>query len=71
MYDGNKNGKTDLGLLTSAPFLAFTDVFIDAKTPNFVELSLTPGSEEPSSMNNKVIISNWPSNGALLNVMFQ
>jgi hypothetical protein len=71
MYDANKNGKTDLGLVYSAPFLAFTDVFVDAKTPQFVELSLTPGSEEPSTMNNKVIISNWPSNGALLNVMFQ
>ena len=71
MYDGNKNGKTDLGLIASAPFLSFTDVFIDAKTPNLVQLSLTPGSEEPSSMNNTVIVSNWPSDGALLNVMFQ
>jgi hypothetical protein len=71
MYDGNKNGKTDLGLLTSAPFLSFTDVFVSAKTPRLVEVSLTPGSEEPTSMNNKVIVSNWPSDGALLNVMFQ
>jgi Lipase C-terminal domain len=71
MYDGNKNGKTDLGLLASAPFLSFTDVFIDARTPQLVELSLTPGSEEPSSMNNKVIVSNWPSDGALINVIFQ
>jgi hypothetical protein len=71
MYDGNKNGKTDLGLLTSAPFLSFTDVYINAKTPNLVALSLTPGSEEPASMNNTVIVSNYPSSGALLNVMFQ
>ncbi len=71
MYDGNKNGKSDLGLLTSGPFLSFTDVFIDAKTPRLVELSLTPGSEEPSSMNQKIVISNYASNSALLNVMFQ
>jgi hypothetical protein len=71
MYDGNKNGKTDLGLLTSAPFLSFTDVFIDAKTPNFVELSLTPGSEEPASIGNKIVVSNYASSSALLNVMFQ
>jgi pimeloyl-ACP methyl ester carboxylesterase len=71
MYDANKNSKTDLGLLTSAPFLSFTDVFVDAKTPSLVELSLTPGSEEPSSMGNKIVISNYPSDGALINVMFQ
>jgi hypothetical protein len=44
--DANKNGRTDLGLSASAPFIAFTDVFIDATTPKFVTLSLTPGSED-------------------------
>jgi pimeloyl-ACP methyl ester carboxylesterase len=71
MYDANNNMKTDLGLVNSGPFLSFTDVFIDARTPNLVALSLTPGSEEPATVNKTVVISNWPSSGALLNVMFQ
>jgi pimeloyl-ACP methyl ester carboxylesterase len=71
MYDANKNGKSDLGLITSGPFLSFTDVFVSAKTPNFVELSLTPGSEDPATMNDKIVISNYPSDGALINIFFQ
>jgi hypothetical protein len=71
LYDGNKNGKSDFGLITSGPFLSFTDVFLDAKTPRLDELVLTPGSEDPMTTMNKLIISNWPSDGALLNVFFQ
>lgn len=71
MYDANKNGKSDLGLVTSGPFLSFTDVFVDAKTPKFVELSLTPGSEDPSIVGEKIVISNWPSNSAQMVATFQ
>jgi hypothetical protein len=71
MYDANKNGKSDLGLVTSGPFLSFTDVFVDAKTPKFVELSLTPGSEDPSIVDEKIVISNWPSNNAQMIATFQ
>src|SRR6185503_9961414 len=39
MYDANTSGVTDHGLVHSAPFIAFTDVFIDASTPKFVDLS--------------------------------
>lgn len=71
LEDKNKNGKSDLGLVDSTSFIAFTDVFIDAKTPNLVGFSLTPGSEDPNIMNNQAVISNWPSSGALINVFFQ
>jgi pimeloyl-ACP methyl ester carboxylesterase len=71
MYDANKNGKSDFGLVYSGPFLSFTDVFLDAKTPRLDELVLTPGSEDPMTTMNKLVISNWPSDGALLNVFFQ
>jgi hypothetical protein len=53
------------------PFLAFTDVFMDSSTPAFVELTLTPGSEEPSVTAQKIKISNWPSSDALILAMFQ
>jgi hypothetical protein len=71
MYDANKNGKSDLGLVTSGPFLSFTDVFVDSKTPKLVELSLTPGSEDPSIVGEKVVISNWPSSEAQMIATFQ
>jgi len=71
MYDANKNGKSDLGLVTSGPFLSFTDVFVDAKTPKLVELSLTAGSEDPSVVGSKVVISNWPSDQAQMIATFQ
>jgi len=71
MYDANTNGSTDLGLAASGPFIAFTDVFMDASTPQFVELSFTAGSEDASIVDNKVRISNFPSSDALLLAMFQ
>ena len=71
MYDANENRQTDLGLVYSAPFLAFTDVFMDASTPQFVALSFTPGSEESASVGDPLTISNWPSADALVSVMFQ
>jgi hypothetical protein len=71
MYDANQNMKTDLGLVDSSPFLAFTDVYMQASTPSFVELSFTAGSEDSASVGNKATVSNWPSSDALMVVMFQ
>jgi hypothetical protein len=71
MYDANTNGQTDLGLAYSTFFIAFTDVFMDATTPKFVELSFTPGSEDSASVGNRVKIPNWPSSDAQVLVMFQ
>ncbi len=71
LEDKNKNGMSDLGLVDSTYFIAFTDVFIDAKTPNQVQLSFTAGSEDTAVVGDTVVISNWPSSGALMNVFFQ
>jgi pimeloyl-ACP methyl ester carboxylesterase len=71
LEDKNKNGKTDLGLVDETAFIAFTDVFIDAKTPNFVGFSLTPGSEDPTIVGTQAVISNYPSSGAIISVFFQ
>jgi pimeloyl-ACP methyl ester carboxylesterase len=71
MEDKNKNGKTDLGLVDSAAFIAFTDVFIDAKTPNLVELTFTPGSEDTTVVDQKAVFSNWPSTNQIINLTFQ
>ena len=71
LEDKNKNGKSDLGLVDSAPFIAFTDVFMSAATPNFVQMKFTPGLEDMDTVGNTAVISNWPSNGALINVFFQ
>ncbi len=71
MEDKNGNGKSDLGLVDSAPFIAFTDVFMDATTPAFIEMSFTPGLEDTDTVKNSVVISNWPSKSALINVFFQ
>ncbi len=71
LEDANKNGQSDLGLVYSTSFIAFSDVFMDAKTPNLIELTFTPGSEDSASTGNKIVISNWPSSGALVNAFFQ
>jgi len=71
LEDKNNNGKSDLGLVDSTSFIAFTDVFIDATTPSFVGLSFTPGLEDTDTVGNQAVISNWPSSGALVNVFFQ
>jgi hypothetical protein len=71
LEDKNNNGKSDLGLVDSAPFIAFTDVFIDAKTPAFVQLGFTAGSEDTDTVNNMAVFSNYPSKPALINVFFQ
>jgi pimeloyl-ACP methyl ester carboxylesterase len=71
MFDDNTNQQTELGLVASAPFLSFTDVFIDATQPRFIEVSFTGGSEDDAYVDQKVRIPNWPSSDALILVMFQ
>ena len=71
MYDANQNAQSDLGLAYSTSFLAFTDVFMPATTPRFIELTFTPGSEESTNTGTTATIANWPSSEALVSVMFQ
>jgi pimeloyl-ACP methyl ester carboxylesterase len=71
MYDANTNGRTDLGLAASAPFLAFTDVFMDASQPRFVELGFSAGSEDESIVGRELKVPNWPSSDAMILVVFQ
>jgi hypothetical protein len=71
LYDANTSGATDLGLVYSSSFIAFTDVFIDASTPKFVDLSFTAGTGDSSAVGIKAKIANWPSSDALVNVIFQ
>jgi hypothetical protein len=71
MYDADRNMQTSLGLVASAPFLAFTDVFMDASTPRFIEVGFTPGSEDQSIVDRRLRIPNWPSDGALILMMLQ
>lgn len=71
MYDADLDGQTDLGLADSAPFLSFTDVFMDTAEPRFIEVSFTAGSEDPAVADQTLRIPNWPSDEALLLMMFQ
>jgi pimeloyl-ACP methyl ester carboxylesterase len=71
MEDANKNGMTDLGLVTEATFIAFTDVFIDATKPGFVDLAFTGGSEDPATVSVPLVLDNWPSSQGLVYTVFQ
>jgi pimeloyl-ACP methyl ester carboxylesterase len=71
LEDANKNGKTDLGLAYSTSFIAFTDVFISASSPAFVNLTFTGGSEDPATVNVPVVLDNYPSSQGLIAVMIQ
>jgi hypothetical protein len=71
MEDKNGNKMSDLGLVDSAAFIAFTDVYMSAASPNFVQMSFTPGIEDTDTIGKLAILSNWPSNAALINVFFQ
>jgi len=71
MYDANLNRATDLGLVASAPFLSFTDVFMDATEPAFLDVRFTAGSEDESVVDQTLRIPNWPSTDALILVFFQ
>jgi hypothetical protein len=44
---------------------------MDARQPSFIEMSFTASSEDPSLVGQRVKIPNWPSDGALILVMFQ
>ena len=58
MYDANENSQSDLGAVFGpASFLVGTDVFMDAKTPRFMQVEWT--NEENRSIVMKV--PNWPS----------
>ncbi len=71
MYDADTDGQTDLGLVDSAPFLSFTDVFMDASEPRMIEVSFTAGSGDESIVARTVRVPNWPSSDALILVMLQ
>ena len=71
MYDANLNAHTDLGLVYSTSFIAFTDVFLLATTPKFIDLTLVPGLEDSANTGTTARITNWPSSDALISVMFQ
>jgi hypothetical protein len=73
MSDNKVDKQSDLGLYFSGPFLSFTDVYMDATKPKFIELKFSPGSEDPKGVAN-VKIGNWPSGGdepATVLAMFQ
>jgi pimeloyl-ACP methyl ester carboxylesterase len=71
LEDANKNGKTDLGLPYDTTFIAFTDVFVDAKKPAFVDLTFTGGSEDPETLDVPMAIDNYPSSEGLVGATFQ
>jgi len=71
MYDDNLNKKSDLNLVYSAPFLAFTDVYMDATQSKFIELTFKPGSEDKEAPIGKVKIGSWSSADATVLAMFQ
>ena len=71
LEDANKNGMTDLGVPYATTFIAFTDVFIDAKKPGFINLTFTAGSEDPATIEVPASIDNFPSSEGLVGLMFQ
>ncbi len=71
LEDTNKNGKSDLGLPYSTTFISFTDFFIDATSPGFVDMTFTAGSEDPVTVDVPIAIGNYPSSEGLVSVMFQ
>jgi triacylglycerol esterase/lipase EstA (alpha/beta hydrolase family) len=71
LEDKNKNGKTDLGLTDYTTFIAFTDVFVSAKTPSFVDLTFTAGSEDPQTLEVPLVIENYPSSVGFVGATFQ
>jgi pimeloyl-ACP methyl ester carboxylesterase len=71
LEDANKNGKTDLGLPYDTTFIAFTDVFVDAKKPAFVDLTFTGGSEDPETLDVPMVVDNFPSSEGLVGATFQ
>ncbi len=60
LEDANMNGKTDLGLPAKATFIAFTDAYVSAAHPGFVDMTFTAGSEDPVTVNMPVAVENYP-----------
>ncbi|HEX7477033.1 MAG TPA: alpha/beta fold hydrolase [Polyangiales bacterium] len=71
LEDKNKNGKSDLGLVDNATFIAFSDVAMDATKPALIDFDFIAGSEDSAAAPGKITISNWPSSDVLVNVYFQ
>jgi len=71
LEDANMNRKTDLGLVYATTFIAFTDVFMDATRPAFINLTFTAGAEDPDTVAVPIVIDNWPSTQSLVTLMFQ
>jgi len=68
MYDGNRNGMSELGSLFTAPFIVGTDVFMDATSPAWIELEWNDPTN--GSGTTSMRIPNWPSSEALTLVYF-
>jgi hypothetical protein len=49
-------------MVDSGPFLMFTDVFMDASKPAFIQMNFVAGSEDENEKVD-VKLSNWPSTG--------
>ncbi len=71
LEDANKNGKSDVGLAYSTTFIAWTDAFISATQPAFVDMTFTGGSEDPITVDVPIAVENYPSSQGLVAVMFQ
>ena len=61
LEDTNGNKKTDLGLPYSTTFIAFTDAYINATHPGFVDMTFTAGSEDPATVEMPIVVENYPS----------
>jgi len=64
IYDANENSQSDLGSVFTTSFIGATDVFLDASTPRWMEISWT--NEENRSIVMKV--PNWPSDRNLASI---
>jgi hypothetical protein len=71
LEDHNGTTTSTLGLVDSAPFIAFTDVYMQATTPALIPMSFTAGSEDPDKVSVPIVLSNWPSSQVLLSVTVQ
>ena len=71
LEDHNGTTTSTLGLVASAPFIAFTDVYMQATAPAFIPMTFTAGSEDPDKVSVPLVLSNWPSSQVLLAVIFQ
>ena len=68
MYDGNRDGQSELGSLFAAPFIVGTDVFMDASSPAW--LGLVWNDPTAGNGTTRMRVPNWPSSEALILVYF-